>query len=236
MIHVLGIRHHGPGSAKNVKAFLEELKPDMVLVEGPPEADSILQWADDAALKPPVAILVYQPDDPKESAFYPFAEFSPEWQAIQYARQHKVPVRFMDLPIAHQIAITAKEKEAQKAQENEENRETENTVSPQPEEVPLPAPQIRDEIISASEKSETAPPDFSVLPHHPDPISYLASADGYTDSEKWWEQMFEHRLNNEQVFDAVSEAMTALREVLPRKDEKIEELREAWMRKTIRLA
>lgn len=44
MIHILGIRHHGPGSARNVKAFLEETKPDIVLVEGPPEADAILQW------------------------------------------------------------------------------------------------------------------------------------------------------------------------------------------------
>jgi hypothetical protein len=44
-VHVLGIRHHGPGSARNVRSFLEELKPDIVLVEGPPEADDILQWA-----------------------------------------------------------------------------------------------------------------------------------------------------------------------------------------------
>jgi beta-lactamase superfamily II metal-dependent hydrolase len=43
-IHILGIRHHGPGSASNVKAFLETVKPDIVLVEGPPEADAMLQW------------------------------------------------------------------------------------------------------------------------------------------------------------------------------------------------
>nr|WP_315819298.1 DUF5682 family protein [Paraflavitalea speifideiaquila] len=51
-IHILGIRHHGPGSARNVKAFLEEVKPDIVLVEGPPEADGLLEWADHPALKP----------------------------------------------------------------------------------------------------------------------------------------------------------------------------------------
>ncbi len=65
MIHILGIRHHGPGSAKNVKEFLETVKPDIVLVEGPPEADPLLQWVNHAELKPPVAILVYQPDDPQ---------------------------------------------------------------------------------------------------------------------------------------------------------------------------
>jgi hypothetical protein len=104
-IHVLGIRHHGPGSARHVKQFLEELQPDMVLVEGPPEADSILHWATHPELKPPVAILVYQPDKPQESAFYPFAEFSPEWQAIRYAKKQNIHVRFMDLPVTNLFAL-----------------------------------------------------------------------------------------------------------------------------------
>src|ERR1051326_3140677 len=115
--HVLGIRHHGPGSAKNVKAFLDELKPDIVLIEGPPEADAILKWTDDAALKPPVAILCYQPDDPQRSVFYPFAAFSPEWQAILYAHQHKIHVRFFDLPISNQLAFE-KKGQAKKEKEN----------------------------------------------------------------------------------------------------------------------
>lgn len=104
-IHVLGIRHHGPGSAANVQQFLENLRPDIVLVEGPPEADEILQWADHEELQPPVAILVYQSDDIKRSVFYPFAEFSPEWQAIRYAKRNHIPVRFMDLPVAHSFAL-----------------------------------------------------------------------------------------------------------------------------------
>ena len=77
------------------------MKPDIVLVEGPPDADAILQWADNKALKPPVAILCYQPDNPQQSSFYPFAEFSPEWQAILYARKNNIHVRFMDLPAAN---------------------------------------------------------------------------------------------------------------------------------------
>jgi len=111
MIHVLGIRHHGPGSAKNVKAFLEETKPDIVLVEGPPEADNILQWVTNIELIPPVAILAYQPESPQESVFYPFAEFSPEWQAIVYAKKNNIHVRFMDLPVANRFALE-KEKKA----------------------------------------------------------------------------------------------------------------------------
>src|SRR5688572_30489420 len=115
-VHVLGIRHHGPGSARNVKAFLEELKPDIVLVEGPPDADEILQWANHKELKPPIAILCYQPDDPQRSSFYPFAEFSPEWQAIQYARRNNIHIKFMDLPTVHSFAIEAEmRKEKEKA-------------------------------------------------------------------------------------------------------------------------
>jgi hypothetical protein len=104
-VYVLGIRHHGPGSARQVKQFLEGLEPDIVLVEGPPEADEILQWVGHAELKPPVALLVYQPESPQESSFYPFAEFSPEWQAISYARRRNIHVRFMDLPATNRFAF-----------------------------------------------------------------------------------------------------------------------------------
>ena len=41
-VHVFGIRHHGPGSARSVSRALRELRPDCVLVEGPPEADDLL--------------------------------------------------------------------------------------------------------------------------------------------------------------------------------------------------
>lgn len=106
-IHILGIRHHGPGSARNVKAYLEKIKPDIILVEGPPEADGILEWVGNEQLVPPVAILAYQPDHPQKAVFYPFAEFSPEWQGILYARTNRIPVRFMDLPMAHQFELKA---------------------------------------------------------------------------------------------------------------------------------
>jgi hypothetical protein len=36
-------------------------------------------------------------------------EFSPEWQAILYARQNNIPIRFMDLPSANQFAIKEEE-------------------------------------------------------------------------------------------------------------------------------
>ncbi|WP_158975724.1 DUF5682 family protein [Cellulophaga sp. L1A9] len=97
-VHILGIRHHGVGSAKRVQQRLEELKPDMVLVEGPPELTELFSVASHKDLKPPVAILVYDENEPSNATFYPFAEFSPELIAIKYASENRIPVKAIDLP------------------------------------------------------------------------------------------------------------------------------------------
>lgn len=205
---LLGIRHHGPGSARAVRAYLEAHRPDLILVEGPPEADGILQWITHEELKPPLAILCYNPDAPKQSVFYPFAEFSPEWQAILFAKQNNIPVRFFDLPIAHQFALDKLE---------EEKKET-----------PIAPPAANDAVVEATPEV--------VQEIRRDPIAYLAEAAGYEDSERWWEQMFEYRQNSEQVFEAVAEAMQSLREHVPAADDHREKLREAHMRKMMRAA
>jgi len=93
-----GIRHHGPGSAAALVAGLDELCPVEVLIEGPADATSLLPLLASPAMKPPVALLAYPPDDPSKTAFWPFAEFSPEYQATCWAVAHGVPVAFIDLP------------------------------------------------------------------------------------------------------------------------------------------
>ena len=95
---IFGIRHHGPGSARSLLIALETLKPDAILVEGPPEADQILPLAVAPDMQPPVAVMVYIPNQPQSAVYYPFAVFSPEWQAINYGLTHRAVVRFMDLP------------------------------------------------------------------------------------------------------------------------------------------
>ena len=84
-VSVLGIRHHGPGSARSVVAELDRLRPAAVLIEGPADADPLLALAADPGMVPPVALLAYAPDEPRVSAFWPFAVFSPEWQALTWA-------------------------------------------------------------------------------------------------------------------------------------------------------
>jgi len=115
-VTILGIRHHGPGSARSLLAELERLKPDVVLVEGPPDADELLALTARQGMRPPVALLIYSPEEPKRAVYYPFAEFSPEWQAILYAQRNHVPVRFMDLPQSVQFALRTSENEPGEAQ------------------------------------------------------------------------------------------------------------------------
>nr|WP_295868016.1 DUF5682 family protein [uncultured Chitinophaga sp.] len=242
-VHILGIRHHGPGSARNVKNFLEALQPDIVLVEGPPEADSILSWAGHEALKPPVAILVYQPDNPQHSCFYPFAEYSPEWQAIGYAQRQHIPVRFMDLPLTHVFALEKEKQAAAEAalrQQEAAEQPPAATDGPAPE---LAATKVRslpetpdlEAVIDSDEEDLPAQLLIPAAFRH-DPIAYLAHADGHDDGERWWEHMFEYRQQDNQVFEAVSDAMEALRDELPSRGSRMEQLREAWMRKMIRQA
>ena len=108
-ITVYGVRHHGPGSARSVRAALAGQRPDVVLIEGPPEADELAGLAADPDMRPPVALLGYVPGEPRLAAFWPFAVFSPEWQAIRYALGAGIPVRFCDLPAAHQLAMADRE-------------------------------------------------------------------------------------------------------------------------------
>ena len=111
MAHLFGIRHHGPGCARSLVRAFEALKPDCVLVEGPPEADGLVGAVLQAGMQPPVALLSYCPDEPGLAVYHPFAEFSPEWRALRWAAENNVPVRFIDLAVAHSLAMAKAERE-----------------------------------------------------------------------------------------------------------------------------
>jgi hypothetical protein len=104
-VHLLGIRHHGPGSARSVRRALDAIEPAAVLVELPADAGPALRWIADAGLVPPVALLGYVPDQPQRAVFSPLAEFSPEWQAARWAIERDADLRAIDLPHAHTLAI-----------------------------------------------------------------------------------------------------------------------------------
>ncbi len=103
-VHLLGIRHHGPGSARSVLAALDQLQPSAVLVEAPADVQSALSWVGHPDLVAPVALLGWVAADPARAMFAPFASFSPEWQAISWANKRDVEVRAIDLPMAVSFA------------------------------------------------------------------------------------------------------------------------------------
>ena len=163
-----------------MRAALAEQRPDVVLIEGPPEADGLVALAADEEMRPPVALLGYVPGEPQRAAFWPFAVFSPEWQAIGYALGAGIPVRFCDLPAAHQLAMAGRD----------------------------------------------------VLRERTDPVTELATAAGYDDPERWWEDVVEH-VPGPAVFDALAEAIGILRADAEEADSR-DAIREAHMRKVLR--
>ncbi len=250
-VRVFGIRHHGPGSARALVRALEDLKPDAVLIEGPPEADPIIELAADPGMVPPVALLAYVPPDGAEreeggrrAAFWPFAEFSPEWQAIRYALAAGVPVRLCDLPAAHQLADDA----GPGTEEPEESSKAETEAAPAPgtgaDATGDGGPTTTGRRTPASRPGADTPArgrreGDAARAVRADPLAMLAEAAGYDDAERWWDDVVEHRGDGPAPFAAVAEAMAALREhapALPGPQALREERREAYMRRTVRRA
>jgi hypothetical protein len=189
-VHLLGIRHHGPGSARSVVKAFDELQPDIVLVEAPAETTAALAWIGDEHLVPPVALLGHVVDQPHRAAFAPLASFSPEWQAVGWANERGVELRAIDLPLA-------------------------NTLAAGPDGTAL------DEIALDG----GAPVD---------PLGALAAAAGEPDAERWWDDVVEHRGDGLVAFEAVADAMAALRSGTV--SSLGEARREAHMRRAIRAA
>lgn len=210
--HLFGIRHHGPGCARSLLGALEALQPDCLLVEGPPEGEAMLALMLDPGLVPPVALLIYNPEDAREASFFPFAEFSPEWNALRHALARRIPVRFIDLPMGHQFALA---RPAQAAAE--------------------PGAPAADEGLAAAREpaGDAGPQD--------DPLDWLGRAAGYGDGESWWNHLVEERGDSLELFAAIREAMASVRGAAPpraRSDQgrQREALREAHMRKCLRQA
>ena len=113
-VHYLGIRHHGPGSARQLVKAFDEIQPQAILIEGASDQSDLIPFLGDPQMKPPVALLSYPKDKPEEVRFWPFAEFSPEYQAIRWALKHNTPVRFIDLPSSWKLAEDLEEEDKEK--------------------------------------------------------------------------------------------------------------------------
>ncbi|MFN8280083.1 MAG: DUF5682 family protein [Saprospiraceae bacterium] len=97
-IRYFGIRHHGAGSARRLTNALGEFKPDLIAMEIPAESVPLIHQLQSVAHQCPVAFVYYNPDNIRETTYYPLAEYSPEYQAIVYAGEHQIVIHPLDIP------------------------------------------------------------------------------------------------------------------------------------------
>ncbi len=267
---------------------LKNFAPDCLLIEGPPEGDELIKYVRTEGLAPPVALLVYAQEHPRQACYYPFAEFSPEWQALSYAVKQGVTCRFMDLPQTNWLALSERKLEhlkelARKTEDKAEDKVEDKAKENSKENSQQNSQQDSDGLAEGDSETETEQPQpdldgaptrrESLAPTGPknpieslplkqqirlDPIGALARSAGFSDGEKWWEQLVEQRSSGGEIFEGINEAMAALRQeliepemilVVEREDESLEDpelyleldqridgLREAHMRQTLRAA
>ncbi|MFT0210987.1 DUF5682 family protein [Pseudomonas sp. F1_0610] len=116
-IYFAPVRHHSPACAFAVRNQIEQLKPTHILIEAPNSFNSLIPDLLSEESSPPLAILGQtlvqlptiegeeKPEPILRSAFYPFCEYSPEWQALRQGHLHKAQLSFIDLSWSEQVAL-----------------------------------------------------------------------------------------------------------------------------------
>ena len=214
-INVFGVRHLSPMGAWQLRAYLDELRPEVVLIEGLNDANDLIPDMTRQATRPPIAILAYTDSLPVRTLVYPLATYSPEYQAICWAKHHDVIVEFIDLSSEHFLALQDIElKLMEKLRREAADRPKE------PSQIP-PADPL--------EPASTAPEPRQSLYHR------WAELAGENDYDTYWERHYEHNRSPDSYRQASFEFGRALRELeedSPRwRAENL--VREAFMRRRI---
>jgi hypothetical protein len=169
-VHLFPVRHHSPRSSAVLAAFLAEVRPEVVLVEAPRDAERLIPALVDPETRPPVAILGYRTDGVPASALWPFAAYSPEYVATRWGAENGAEVGFIDVPVTQSLGLHGPREEE----------------PPPSAEVDLEGEEMADE--------ETAPP--SAAPEGAfagavDVHAACAEARGFRSFEEFWEASFE---------------------------------------------
>lgn len=208
-IHVFGVRHLSPAGAWHLRAFLDRVRPKVVLVEGLADADELISDLVHRHTRPPVAILAYTDVMPVRTLVYPLARYCPEYQALLWAQEHDARAAFIDLP--SDVFLAFADAEASAAHEAVAADDT------SPAAVDAPARPLGPErYVSLYDR--------------------YAQRAGEDDYESYWERRFEHNLADDGYRLAAFEfgrGMRDLAEDAPRwRAENL--VREAYMRRQIR--
>jgi len=111
-IKIFPVRHHSPASSLLVCEFIKSVRPRLILIEGPADANHLIEILADTETEPPVAILAYflptgETTEPRY-IMYPFASYSPEYVALKQAKALNIKASFVDIPAS--VAIQYYEK------------------------------------------------------------------------------------------------------------------------------
>lgn len=100
------VRHHSPACSKYLKKTIADYQPDVILIEGPVDANELIPILLHKDTKPPFAFYYSYKDsaallseEKKDyTCYYPFLSCSPELVALKEGNERKIPALFMDLP------------------------------------------------------------------------------------------------------------------------------------------
>lgn len=162
MPHYYGIRHLSPAGAFHLLKLLDEVNPDIVLIEGPCDFNEYMEPMRRKDTKPPFAVMAYTESLPIETVLYPFAEYSPEYQAVLWAGEHKKECRFIDLPSSVFLAFYRRQHMAELEAAKGRNAEAESADN-------VPEEKVRKSVYESLDE---------------------CTDDG--DQENYWERRFEH--------------------------------------------
>lgn len=124
-IVLLPVRHHSPACSFHVGKIIEDYKPDVVLIEGPENANELIPVMVHPDTAAPFAIYYSYYDktgqlsEEKEhyKCYYPFLDYSPELVALRTAAGLGISVAFMDLSYAGILAASQKGQGLRKKEE-----------------------------------------------------------------------------------------------------------------------
>jgi hypothetical protein len=180
-VRVFGVRHHSPRSAAVLAQVLERHRPELVLIEAPPETDALWGALTDPETEPPVAVLGYRTDGTPASSLWPFAAYSPEYVALRWAAAAGARVGFIDLPVG--IVLAAQGPALPSAKKGKKRK----GKAPEPEPVPVVAPEDR-----------------------PDVHAEAVRARGVRSFEELWDSAFEIPEHDPDSFEAAMRAYAEL--------------------------
>ena len=222
LAHVFGVRHLSPMGAWQLRRFLDAVQPEVILIEGLDDADELIPDIVRKDSVPPIAILAYTDSMPVRTLVYPFASYSPEYQALMWAKENKVDAHFFDLPSDVFLAL---QKPARSILEEFDAAPDDSENPPENADVDQSTPATEPD----EPEVEQAPPSRISI------YQEIAKLSGELDYDTYWERNFEHNQADASYRLAAFELGIGLRDLQQSqgRDDAENLVREAYMRRRI---